>query len=621
MLRSAMALGAALALAVMPASAIVAQDDLQPPDTAVESRMLDAGSEPLVDLAYDWVEGQTELTTLELWNARSSHFGELAMEEHPPIPFRLEVAAEVQHVDSDGTALVELRIEDVALLEPAAGADAETLLADLQTLVGVLVREEYDTKGHVLAEQLVDPLEDADDLHPARSTALSTVQGLPLRLPPEPVGIGGTWEEVVTSTEVPAGTETLTKRLVEIDRDGGYRIEVSTLVDIPRQEAPGDELGLDEPVQLYGEGSATQDSRGAVTRILPVWTGTYEGGIAIEAPLGTLVTVTMDTVAGVSGAPPDWADPAWPALPPIDDSLLSTEPTPIERADDASSPGLIDVVVLDPGVEPRQELRYRLREGQVEHTAMVMRMGMRTKLDGEWTGWLGMPATEIAGTTTVTGVRDDGTYDIETVFTDVSVPDAGQLPPDAMAELEAELAGMIGLRQLLHMDDRGRILAAETVVPPGVSTGAVQPAQLDAMVQDFIDPLPQEAVGVGAEWEVGRQTSDAMGFATTGSNRLTLVELLPDGRLTLEGVIAMSAQPGPFVIPDMAFVDATIDRFSMDGGMSKTVDLGLVNPEGGSEAISDYAFSISFGDTIETTEMQMGAEFESRLVAVEDGSE
>jgi hypothetical protein len=222
----------------------------------------------------------------------------------------------------------------------------------------------------------------------------------------------------------------------------------------------------------------------------------------------------------------------------------------------------------------------------------------------------------MAATTTVTAVNEDGSYDVEVVYTDVGLPrDPGQLPPEAMEEMEAGLASLVGMRQDLRIDDRGRIRAAVTSLPPGAES-AVQPAQLDAMTQELIDPLPEEPVGVGARWEVSRQTSDAMGFAVHGSNLLTLKEVLADGRLRLGLAIDMDAEPGPMTLPEMDFVDATIDRFSTEGGGDKTVDLRLVNPVvGRSEGVSDYAFTIAFGDTLETTELQMSVEFEARLVA------
>ena len=96
---------------------------------------------------------------------------------------------------------------------------------------------------------------------------------------------------------------------------------------------------------------------------------------------------------------------------------------------------------------------------------------------------------------------------------------------------------------------------------------------------------------------------------------LTLDEILPDGRLRMGLDLDMVADPGPMALPDMEFLDATIDRFTTDGSGDKTVDLGLINPVvGRTEGISDYAFTIAFGDRSETTELQMSVEFEARLV-------
>lgn len=614
MSRSLTATLAVGALVAGLAPAVLAEDGLEPPPLVIDSTVLDAGAEPLLELAYQWRAGQVESTTLELWTQQAASMGALVVEEYQPIPFRVAVELEVERVDPDGTALIEARILAVDLIEPAATEQAEALLAALDTAVGVRVREEYDVKGYVSRSRLIDPFEDAEGLHPARDLVVSTIEGLPVRLPLEPIGVGGTWQEVMTNTdpEGPQGTETATKQLLATDPDGALWIDGSTTVDIPAQELPGDDFGVDEPVTASGDGAATQYGRVEPTQALPAWTGTYEARIELDVPIGDGVVFSIENTAAASGYPPGWEDPTWPQLtpvplPPVAETAL--EPLePVARGD-------IDVVVRDPGEEPREVLRYRFREGQAEDTVSVMRMGMRTVMDGEWAPWLGLPPVEMAATTTVTAVNEDGSYEVEVRYTDVGLPrDSGQLPPEAMEEMEAGLASLIGMRQVLRLDDRGRILAAATSLPPGAES-AVQPAQLDAMTQELIDPLPEEPVGVGARWEVLRQTSDAMGFAVHGSNLLTLDEVLPDGRLRMGLTVDMDADPGPMSLPEMEFVDATIDRFSTDGGGEKTVDLGLVNPiVGRTEALSEYAFTIAFGDTSETTELQMSVEFEARLM-------
>jgi hypothetical protein len=608
------------ALVIGLAPAVLAEDELEPPQHVIDARVLDPGAEPLFDLAYEWTAGQRESTTLELWAGQTASMGAFVAEEHQPVPFSVEIELVVERVEPDGTALIEASITEVDLLQPAADEEARTLLAALETAVGVRVREEYDTKGYVLRSRLIDPLEDAGDSHPARDLAVRTLEGLPMRLPLEPVGVGGSWQEALTTTDArgPQGKETATKRLVAGDADGPFWIDTSTLIDIPLQELPGDEFGVDEPATASGEGLSAYDGRIDLARALPAWTSTYEARMELDVPVGNGLEVRLEYAAAVSGHPTGWDDPTWPLLAEVPEPPAETVIEPQDPAAEPLQPVTrpdIDVVVLDPGGEPRQVLRYRLTEGQVERTVSVMRMGMRTVVDGEWTPWLGLPPMEMAATSTVTDIADDGSYVVEVVYTDVGVPrDPGQLPPEAMEEMEASLASLVGMRQVLRIDDRGRILAAATSLPPGAES-AVDPAQLDTITQELIDPLPAEPVGVGARWQVSRRTSDAMGFEAYGSNVLTLEEVLPDGRLRMGLDIDLSADPGPMTLPDMDFLDATIDRFTTDGGGDKTVDLGSVNPiVGRSDGISDYAFTIAFGDRSETTQLQMSVEFEARLV-------
>ena len=569
---------------------------------------------------YEWSAGQTESVTVDMWEASLASFGGYPVQDHPGIPFRVRTTITVERVDPDGSALVETVVEGVELAGPPADAEAETLLADLRTLVGVRLREQLDGKGYLIASQTIDPLEDDEDLHPTRGTARDNLEHLTMRLPLEPIGVGGVWEETVVSVHESGltGTDTLTMTVADIDADGRVWLDVVAGMGILPQEIPGTQLGLDDEVTASGDGFTSGSVRVDLGRVIPTFAGSRRGSLLMEIPtVGDGVSFEFELRSGLALAQGSGSDPAWP-LPPVE--AVEESAVSATEADDDVADSLversIDVVVLDPGAEPRQALRYDLAAGQIEDIVIVMRMGMRTKVEGAWSPWLGMPAIEMAGTSTVTAVRDDGSYDIEVVYTDARIPEGTtQLPPESLEEMEAGLATLVGLSQLMHMDDRGRILHAETVMPPGATLEAMQPGQLDAMTQDFIDPLPLGPVGVGATWEVAKTSSDAMGFVTYGSNTITLMGIGPDGRLRVEGDMDMTADRGPMTIEGMEFLDATIERFDLEGQFIKTVDLGLVNPEASSRGITDYAFSIALGDTAETTELQMSMEFDTWLVS------
>ena len=599
-----------------------ADEGMEPSDRTVESSILDPGTEPRVDLVYEWPEGQAESATLEMWSATATTVGSYRAEEHPGIPFQVETTLTVEHVDADGGAVVETVVESVDLIEPPADVEAETLLADLQTLVGVRVRERLDQKGYLVASEVIDRFEDDETLHPTRDAARDALRDRTLRLPLESIGLGGTWQEISTTADEMglSGTETFTKTVTEVDAERGVWLDSTSRVDIPSQLIPAPQPGLVAEATASGEGAVSGSWHVDLGRVVPAGAVSRSATLAMELPAtSTGAVIGVELRQALALKPDDWSDSDWPLMPRLE---VIDQPETTAAGDEADDPGpgssetgSIDVVVLRPGAEPREELRYRLVEGQTEDSVVVMRMGMRTKVDGEWSPWVGLPAMELAGTSTITALRPDGSYDIEILYTDGRIPvGSAQLPPEALEAMETQMSSLVGMSQTVHMDDRGRILEAQTTLPPGAQAEVMQPGQLDAATRDLIDPLPLEPVGVGATWEVAKSSSDAMGFAAHGATTITLAGVESDGRLRLEGDVDLTADPGPMTIEGMEFLDATVDRFSTAGRFTKSVDLGSFNPEASSRAIVDYAYTVTFGETSEMTEMQTSMEIDAHLL-------
>jgi hypothetical protein len=279
---------------------------------------------------------------------------------------------------------------------------------------------------------------------------------------------------------------------------------------------------------------------------------------------------------------------------------------------------LPEIVVLDPGAEPRQLLRYDFEAGQVDEFTIEIGMAARGSMQGTTTPWIEFPPASMTGTSTVLDVLDDGSYVVEFEFEDVFVPDGDD--PAMAAGLRTQMSSLVGTTIRARLDDRGRLLESETSMASGATSpqGMPQPGQFDAMAVQQTQPLPEEPVGVGATWEVTTRTSaETAGMETETTTRMTVEELASDGSFIASGQLQMSAEPQVMAIPGMPdSVVATLDEMSGEGSYRWDIDPGqpIITSEG--DITTSMAMTVSIGDESETTEMEM--RMKVKLQPVED---
>ncbi len=279
---------------------------------------------------------------------------------------------------------------------------------------------------------------------------------------------------------------------------------------------------------------------------------------------------------------------------PITTSLLAAVlATSVAAPAGAQFAGLttIEPEVLDPGAEPRQELRYRYVEGQSGAMAMDMTMDIADTFDG-------MPVDEGAVdlsmsaelTMTVTDVYDDGSARIEQVFSDYSFGETGD--PVADAELEAASELLEGLMVWQVLDDRG---AVQEVGSDAFE--ALPPELLDQVYSNTytVQPFPEEAVGVGARW-VASGTLTSQGLPMSMSIESEVLELREDGAVLGTDISADAVGTTDLLGDMMPGVSASIDRLEMSGGGTVEVAFDTIIPTSEAELLMGMDMTVSGGE-------------------------
>lgn len=225
----------------------------------------------------------------------------------------------------------------------------------------------------------------------------------------------------------------------------------------------------------------------------------------------------------------------------------------------------VRVVLLEAGEGAKQELRLRPEVGTTQTLDVAVKMNVETFFGG-----MSMPSipdmtTQLTIESVVTDVQENGDIEAMFVYTDMSVlpSETIDIPPEIIEAMNAELATLIGTKGTLLLDDRGRTQAinielAEDVSPMFENTLN----QLMASLENIASPLPEEAVGVGAMWQI-EQEMDINGLALEQTAIYTLEDRTND-TVVLSMTIDQTAEQQQFT-PLGLPQDMMVDLVSLEG--------------------------------------------------------
>jgi hypothetical protein len=242
---------------------------------------------------------------------------------------------------------------------------------------------------------------------------------------------------------------------------------------------------------------------------MPAATGT-PGSRAAKRRAVALVVIAALAAACRGDAPAEAAGP--PPLVPFDTRLVG-EPAP---ADDLAGGTVVEL--LKPGAEPRRALRYRVPAGAEQRVRSVQRFTMQMEIDGN--PFISPPPMTGESEFLLRRGTDPDDYRIEIVA--ASVPDfsLGFGGPPTTEKLD-----LTGRSFSIAVTDRGIVTTPLADVDLDATTiqGSATVLQALAYISASLGaPLPEEPVGVGAEWRATQETFAAAG----GSGQSSVFKLV-----------------------------------------------------------------------------------------------
>jgi hypothetical protein len=236
------------------------------------------------------------------------------------------------------------------------------------------------------------------------------------------------------------------------------------------------------------------------------------------------------------------------------------------------------IKMVSTGAAPKTALRYAVPAGSKSRTAMDTEMAMTMEMMGMSMPEMKMPTMKMVMDMEITAVAANGDMSFTSGVSSMTYDTAGADP--AMA---AALAGA--------STDLSSLKTSGTMTSRGVTTSSLDiskiadPALKQMMesastaVQSMSFPMPEEAVGVGARWEVRqRMASGGIEALTTSTVEVTAIQGSKVSlKVTLNQTAPVQAMKNPALPPD---AEINLTSFTGTGTTNTVVDLATLSTEG-----------------------------------------
>ena len=305
-------------------------------------------------------------------------------------------------------------------------------------------------------------------------------------------------------------------------------------------------------------------------------------------------------------------------------SLSAETPLVVQQQPDrgvsapAANSKTAQVELLNPGVEPRQQLRLKPAINVKETAVMTLKVEMEISALGRSSPAAKSPVSVMTFETKVTKIDPNGDIHYDFAYTNADISgDTGNTPPAVRDAMGSTLKSMIGMKGSFIMDNRGVHKGGDIILPQGADNNLKQMVgQMSKSLEQLASPLPAEAVGKGAKWRV-TSSSD---FSGMDMNVISTYELASwqDGVASLNVSIEQQANPQNITSPQLPpGTTLTLKSLASQGRGAITMRLDRLNPFRSNASVSSNSemSAKTAGSSEEltiTTKMVMEMTFESK---------
>jgi hypothetical protein len=253
----------------------------------------------------------------------------------------------------------------------------------------------------------------------------------------------------------------------------------------------------------------------------------------------------------------------------------------------------LETKLVEQGAEPREQLRYKRVTGLTEN--LIIEVGLASFVQaGEDAAPVESPVLALGLNIGSTSCTTEGvcTYPISFKVIGVKMPE-GSSEADANAIVK-QMEALAQVTGTYEVDSRGLTRRADVQIPQNI------PARLGTLLGNIRTalisvPLPEEAVGVGARWQVER-LHEVAGIKTKQTVVYSLLER-QDRVLRLGVTLQQSAAPQKVAFDSESALD--VETYEVSGTGSMLMSLDAITPLSEVQANSDLRGIIRRGSQSE----------------------
>lgn len=220
--------------------------------------------------------------------------------------------------------------------------------------------------------------------------------------------------------------------------------------------------------------------------------------------LPLFVALLLCTACSKKDSGPESADPSSDSSATAADAIGDKEPT--EPAKAIPTPSPVGLELIEQGAEPRQELRWTLEAGSKQ----PLRISTVAVVSGTVGGILavGQPPQKVTWDLSVStkAVDANGVATAELRIEEAKVVEPGIARPGAAIIVENEAKNLIATTSGYFIDQLGPLAAPRIDVPANGNIHTFNLADtLQRALETVLIRLPEEPLGVGAQWKITRE--------------------------------------------------------------------------------------------------------------------
>ncbi len=326
-----------------------------------------------------------------------------------------------------------------------------------------------------------------------------------------------------------------------------------------------------------------------------------------EKPAATM-TVSSSQSAASASAP---ATPASPAIakpsPPVasalplgpDGALVTRPPRGVFAGADADAilkkgePRRVTLVTA--GAEPRERLSYRVAPGDKQTVTLALDLAMAMNPTGAQPKLTKMPRTETTLEIVAEAPDADGAWPVEATVVDVVLTSSDPAQSKSIGAARDLVGKIRGAKLKTKVSPRGGHGAFTVEGAEKRAELAQTFVQLQQSIENFITPLPDAAVGVGARWAIVERLS-----STTDILQVRQVTLKRRDGKSVELDVAIEQLAANDQLASAGGQSAKVTSLESSGKASFVLDLERVAPEAGASDVTTVMFLQSGRDGLRT---------------------